>query len=77
MDVACSDARNDDFKDFNFSVCTAKDMSELEYELVTLPESEQEGAEGAEPSSFPGRGRGLPRGRGRGGFRGSRGRRGF
>ncbi|CDJ65264.1 hypothetical protein, conserved [Eimeria necatrix] len=76
-----SDARNDDFKDFNFSVCTARDMSEQEYELVHMPGSEQDAAEGpsgrAGSPPFAGRGRNGMRGRGRGGFRGGRGRRGI
>lgn len=79
-----SDARNEDFKDFNFSVCTARDMSEQEYELVELAESEQEAAEGVSTrgneggaSSYPARGRGgAMRGRARTGFRGGRGKRG-
>ncbi|KAL8448955.1 hypothetical protein Emag_003807 [Eimeria magna] len=79
-----SDARNDDFKDFNFSVCTAKDMSEQEYELVELAESEADGVEGGNSSRgaenvppFAGRGgRGPGRGRARTGYRGGRGRRG-
>ncbi|KAL8271332.1 hypothetical protein Esti_004771 [Eimeria stiedai] len=79
-----SDARNDDFKDFNFSVCTAKDMSEQEYELVELAESEADGVEGGNSSRgaenvppFAGRGgRAAGRGRARAGYRGGRGRRG-
>ncbi|KAL8429161.1 hypothetical protein Efla_006297 [Eimeria flavescens] len=78
-----SDARNDDFKDFNFSVCTAKDMSEQEYELVELPESEADqvegnsssrGTENAPPYSGRG-GKSSGRGRARTGYRGGRGRR--
>lgn len=80
-----SDARGDDFKDFNFSVCTARDMSEQEYELVELAGSDADtpdGLEGGSSSSiaqgFSGRGRRGPlmTGRGRAGFRGGRGRRG-
>lgn len=75
-----SDARSEDFKDFNFSVCTAKDMSEQEYELVELAESEQDQADGGIPRgpgplTFSGRGRPPIRGRARGGFKGGRGRR--
>ncbi|CDI79981.1 hypothetical protein, conserved [Eimeria praecox] len=74
------DARDDDFKDFNFSVCTARDMSEQEYELVHMPGSEDtadgNGARSGGGPPFSGRGRNL-RGRGRGGFRGGRGRRGM
>ncbi|KAL8438090.1 hypothetical protein ACSSS7_000455 [Eimeria intestinalis] len=78
-----SDARNDDFKDFNFSVCTAKDMSEQEYELVDLAEFDFDGAEGgtssrgadnAPPPAGRG-GRGPGRGRARTGYRGGRGSR--
>ena len=77
----CSDARDDDFKDFNFSVCTARDMSEQEYELVHMPGGEQDTSEGNGGRAgggppFSGRGGNL-RGRGRGGFRGGRGRRGM
>ncbi|XP_026190424.1 uncharacterized protein LOC34623338 [Cyclospora cayetanensis] len=77
-----SDARNEDFKDFNFSVCTAKDMSEQEYELVELPESEHDAVEGGrlrgpDGPAFGGRGKAPMRGRARGGHRGSRVRRGL
>lgn len=76
-----SDARDDDFKDFNFSVCTTRDMSEQEYELVHVAGGDQdttEGNVGRGGGGPPFSGRGRPfRGRGRGGFRGGRGRRGM
>ncbi|CDJ31161.1 uncharacterized protein EMH_0034910 [Eimeria mitis] len=75
-----SDARDDDFKDFNFSVCTTRNMSEQEYELVHMSggddANEGNGGRSGGGPPFGGRGRNM-RGRGRGGFRGGRGRRGM
>ncbi|CDJ53243.1 hypothetical protein, conserved [Eimeria brunetti] len=60
-----SDARDDDFKDFNFSVCTARDMSEQEYELVHMPGADQKRRRAQQRRGRP---RAKPKGEGTGGI---------